>query len=221
MTTLDRLQVQDRRSLRDEAYAVLREALIDGRLSPGTALSEPQLAAMLETSRSPVREALGRLEMEGFVERSSTGRLRVAPLNLDELEQLYVLRADIEGLAARLATPHVTMRDLDSMAATIEAMETKARAGNIAGSLEAGAAFHSAIQSRCGNRPLVETIDTVRLRIVRYRSLIASVRGQDVRVSEHRAVLQAMVDRRPDLAEQAMVEHVSRSAQTIIDALRQ
>lgn len=214
-----RAQRTPRRALGAEVYETLRAALVDGRLAPGAPLSEPQIAERLETSRSPVREAVGRLEAEGLVERTSTGRLRAARLDPGELEQLYVFRATIEGLAARLATPRMTMQDLDAMAAMIERMETLADAGDMSGSLEAGAAFHAMIQTRCENAPLVETIETVRLRIVRYRSIIAAARPREMRVSEHRAVMEAMLDRDPMRAEQEMKRHVEASAQSVLRSM--
>ena len=215
-----RSQRTPRRALGAEVYDTLRAALVDGRFAPGEPLSEPQIAEMLETSRSPVREAISRLETEGLIERTATGRLRAAPLDRGELEQLYVLRATIEGLAARLATPRMTMQDLDAMAATIERMETLAGAGDVPGSLEAGAAFHEMIQTRSQNAPLAETIEAVRLRIVRYRSIIAAARPREMRASEHRAVLQAMRDHDPMRAEQEMKRHVEASAQSILRSMR-
>lgn len=205
-----------RRALRAEAYDALRSALVDGRIAPGAALSEPQLAEMLETSRSPIREALGRLEVEGLVERTLSGRLRAARLDRSELEQLYVLRAALEGLAARLATPRVTTQDLDAMAETIQRMEALAAGGDMPGSLEAGSEFHEAIQARCGNAPLVDILGSVRLRITRYRTVIAAARPRKIRAAEHRAVLQAMLDRAPERAAIEMTRHVEASAAAIL-----
>ena len=76
-------------------------------------LSEPELALRFHTSRSPIREALSRLEHEGFIERLASGRVRVAALDVSYLEQLYVVRANLEGLAARLAAPLLRTVDLD------------------------------------------------------------------------------------------------------------
>lgn len=209
-----------RRSLSAEAYDELKNALVEGRILPGDRLSEPQLAEKLKISRSPLREALGRLEMEGFVERMANGRLRAAPLDIAELEQLYVLRATLEGLAARLAAPRLTSNNLDQMAEAIREMDRHIKQGQIKKSLKSGERFHATIQEHCGNRPLVEALSIVRLRIVRFRSIIASVRSQDVRVSEHWAIHQAFFDRRPDLAEMVMIEHVQCSAATIVAAAR-
>lgn len=209
-----------RRRLSSEAYEVLRNALFEGKIRPGDRLSEAQLAEELMISRSPLREALGRLELEGFVERMPNGRLRATPFDVTELEQLYVLRATLEGLMARLAAPRLTSEDLARMAETINEMAHHIQSGAIQKSLDAGYRFHTAIQERCLNRPLTEAVSMVRLRIVRFRSLIASVRSHEARVAEHWAIHKAFFDRRPDLAEKAMIEHVERSAATIIAAVK-
>tara|TARA_B110000503_G_scaffold6590_1_gene9015 strand:- start:2408 stop:2974 length:567 start_codon:yes stop_codon:yes gene_type:complete len=183
-------------------------------------LSEPRLAEKFKISRSPVREALTRLESEGFLDRSENGRLRAAALNVEELEQLYVLRAAIEGLAARLATFHLSTAHLEMMEKTIEEMETHSQSGDVDLSLEAGAQFHALIYKSCANNPLLEAIETVKLRIVRYRAIIASTRLYDVRVSEHKAIHQAFLDRDPIAAEKSLIAHVESSARAIIGEFR-
>lgn len=209
-----------RRQLGAQAYDAIRSAVIDGNIAPGSPLSEPQLAEKFNVSRSPVREALTRLESEGFLDRSENGRLRAAMLNVEELEQLYVLRAAIEGLAARLATFHLSMAHLDVMEKSIEEMKAYSQSGDVGRSLESGARFHEMIYKNCANKPLLEAIETVKLRIVRYRAIIASTRQFDVRVSEHKAIYQAFLDRDPISAERALIAHVESSARAIIDEFR-
>src|ERR1700694_347597 len=94
-----------KQSLAEEAYREMRDPRPWGGSEPGQRLSEPELALRFNTSRSPVREAWFRLEHERVVERMPSGRVRVAALALAYLEQLYVVRANLEGLAARLAAP--------------------------------------------------------------------------------------------------------------------
>jgi DNA-binding GntR family transcriptional regulator len=209
-----------KKSLREEAYEKLRRAIVEGAIRPQEQLSEPQLAEKFQTSRSPIREALGRLEQEGFVLRRPNGRLHVAPLDIEELEQLYALRANVEGLATRLAAPRLSTIDLDAMAQKIRSMEESAAKGDIVGSLESGAQFHDAILRRCGNRPLTDVVEGVRLRIDRFRAFIASARNQDVRVAEHWRIYEALYSRKPKAAERAMIAHIEQSARAILKAAR-
>ena len=209
-----------RRQLSVQAYEAIKTAILDGSLPPELVVSEPQLAERLMISRSPIRDAVGRLEMEGFLARTESGRLKVASLNVNELEQLYVLRASIEGLATRLATFHLTLAHLEEMAQAIERMRIYGERGEMQESLKAGARFHELIHANCGNRPLLEAIDMVKTRIVRFRRLIASTRDHEMRISEHLNIHKAFLARDPGAAERAMVEHVESSARAVIGAFR-
>ena len=210
-----------RQSLSEETYNEIRRALIAGVFQPGQRLSEPELALRFRTSRSPIREALVRLEHEGFVERTPNARIRVAALDSEDLKQLYVLRASIEGLAARLATPLLRTVDLERMAATADDMDRCVKKRDAAGAIAAGQDFHDVIMRECGNRPLVQVLDGLRARISRYRGVVASFSEYDPeRVAEHRRILKALYQRNPEAAELAMIRHVDRSADVLIARLR-
>lgn len=205
-----------KKALRHEAYEALKRAIVEGTIEPGAQLSEPQLAERFEVSRSPVREALGRLEQEGFALRQPNGRLQVAPLDIEELEQLYVLRANVEGLATRLAAAHLSTSDLERMADTLKRMEKAATAGDIEVSLGEGGRFHDSILDHCGNKPLMEVVLNVRLRIDRFRKIIASQRDQTVRIAEHWRIYQALYERDAEAAGKAMTEHIGHSAEAVL-----
>lgn len=210
-----------RQSLSEETYTEIRRALIKGEFEPGQRISEPELALRLRTSRSPIREALVRLEHEGFVERTPNGRIRVVALDINDLGQLYVLRANIEGLAACLATPRLRTIDLERMAQHVDDMERCVKKRDAAGAIAAGQEFHDVIMRECGNRPLVEVLEGLRARISRFRAVVASFREYDPdRVAEHRRILKAMYLRKPETAQSEMIKHVGRSAEVLIARIR-
>ncbi|MEX2449797.1 MAG: GntR family transcriptional regulator [Rhodospirillales bacterium] len=219
VTTQATLRPIPKKSLRDEAYDELRRGIVSGGLRPGQQLSELQLAAQFQISRSPIREALGRLELEGFAIRRPNGRVYVAPLDIAELEQLYAVRATVEGLATRLAAPRLTTDDLDEMTADLQKMGALAERGDIEGSLARGAEFHDVILGACANEPLVEIIAGLRLRISRYRTMIAATRNQQIRIAEHQDILNALYARNAKGAEAAMIRHIEESADIILKAL--
>lgn len=211
-----------KQSLSEEAYAEIRQALVNGVFQPEQRLSEPELALRFKTSRSPIREALGRLEHEGFVERMPSGRMRVAALDIGYLEQLYVVRANLEGLAARLATPLLRTIDLEAMSKSVDDMERSVKKGNARGAIEAGQEFHDVIMRECGNQPLVDVLTGLRTRTSRFRVIVASLGDYDPeRVVEHRRILKAFYQRDPEQAQSELVRHVSRSAAVLIRKLRQ
>ncbi len=208
-------------SLSDAAYSEIRQALLSGQLEPGQRLSEPEMALQFKTSRSPIREALVRLEHEGFVERLPNGRLRVAALEVRDLEQLYVVRANVEGLAARLATPLLRTVDLEHMGRSVAEMERCVKKGNAAGAISAGQEFHDVMTRECGNQPLVDVLTGLRARISRFRAVVASFGDYDPdRVAEHRRILKAFYQRNAEQAEAEMIRHVQRSAAVLVDKLR-
>ena len=205
-----------KKSLREETYHDLRRAIIGGDLRPGQQLSEPQLADQFQISRSPIREALGRLEQDGFVSRRVNGRIYVAPLEITELQQLYVIRANLEGLATRLAASHLSTADLNEMAGHLREMRDLAENGDVDGSLDYGGRFHGVIINAAHNMPLAEIIAGLRLRISRFRTYIASTRRHEVRIGEHQEILDALYDRDPNRAEESMIRHIENSADTML-----
>jgi DNA-binding GntR family transcriptional regulator len=208
--------------LSEEAYAEIREALAAGTLKPGQRLSEPELALRFNTSRSPVREALGRLEHEGFIERLPSGRVRVAALDIRDLEQLYVVRANLEGLAARLATPLLRTIDLEAMTKSVDEMERSVKKGDARGAISSGQKFHDIITRECGNKPLVNLLSGLRARISRFRAVVAALGDYDPdRVTEHRRLLKALYQRHAEQAEAEMIRHVERSAAVLMRRLRE
>lgn len=210
-----------KQSVSEEIYSEIKRALIKGDLEPGQKISEPELALRFRASRSPIREALVRLEHEGFVERTPNGRIRVVALDVDDLEQLYVLRASIEGLAALLATPRLRTIDLERMTEHVDEMDRCVKKRDAAGAIAAGQEFHDVIMRECGNRPVVEMLEGLRARISRFRSVVASFREYDPdRVAEHRRILKAMYLRKPDTAQAEMMKHVARSAEVLVARIR-
>lgn len=208
-------------ALQARAADELRGEILHGRMRPGERLSEVELAQRFRTSRSPIREALLQLEMEGFVERTATGRVFVRPLDLEEAEQLFVVRATLEGLAARLATGNLTGRQLQALEENIDRMEAAVARRDYLGALALGAAFHQTVTDACANRPLQECLAGFRTRSARYRYVAAAQHElKPARSLEHRAILDAFRRQDAEGAERAMVEHIQRSTRETLGALR-
>lgn len=207
-------------SLSEGAYSEIRQALVQGDFEPGQRLSEPELALRFSTSRSPIREALGRLGHEGFLERMPNGRVRVRALDISELEQLYVVRANVEGLAARLAAPRLRTIDLEQMEQAQEEMERSIKKSDAVGAIAAGQAFHDLLVRECGNQPLIEVLSGLRAKISRFRAVVASLGDYDPeRAIEHRRILKALYQRKAEQAATEMIRHVNRSAAVLMGKL--
>src|SRR3954468_3417022 len=132
----------ERDLLRDRAYAAIRDAIVDGTLQPGEKLKDQELCAWLGLSRTPVREAIARLESDGLVETAPQRFTRVAPLDRREARDAFPVVAALHALAAQLAAPRLTHDDLTRMRVANERFADALRAGDADAALAADDAFH-------------------------------------------------------------------------------
>jgi DNA-binding GntR family transcriptional regulator len=211
-----------RQSLKHVAYEQIGQWLIDGTLQPGEALIETDLAERLGISRTPVREALHQLAQEGLVEMIPRRGAFVRRITLQDIEELFVIREAIEGVAARLAA---TKADPEQLRIFAELFETadKEPDEKKRQSLyeEAGDDFHDYILGSCGNTRIIEIIGTYKVLLQKERQIAAHIPGRIEQSSnEHRAILKALQQREPDLAEKAMRQHIVGTLNTILESYR-
>ena len=198
-------------SLANEAFGKLIEAITSGEFEPGQRLSEAELARQLGISRGPLREALGRLEGR-LVMRTPRIGVRVIEFSRDDLEQLFLVREALEGMAARLAAERMTTQELDHLAELLShhASQPALAAGEAYLQRSKDDDFHFTIAraSRC-DRIEQLMLDEVyyQLRIHRLKSSTQPGRAQAA-LSEHHQILSALQGHNPDLAEAAMRLHI-------------
>jgi len=218
-------------------YDALRTQIIDGTLAPDERLSEPALAARLGVSRTPVREALRRLEAETLVVEQPTGGVRVAPLDVADARQVYEVRARLEGLLARRAAERVAGTEAAAGGASEGAFDGApdpadvARLARLVELMDAvrdhddevlriGAEFHAVVERLADDRLCAALLRQIRGHVDRYRTLATRERvGTTAHVDEHRAVARAIVEGDPDAAEDAMRAHIDQSAAMATRAL--
>jgi DNA-binding GntR family transcriptional regulator len=200
-----------RRPLRDEAYITLRRAILLGDFRPGDRLVEREVAAKLNLSRSPVREAFRRLEQEGLVRVSRQGLFVQAPDPM-EMEELYVIRQHLEAWVAALAARNFQPEWLPRFEEIFNAMSAAAQKGDQEEVAGEGARFHALLAELAGNRRLARLDASIAEEIDRYRRLNLSVgpRIQDV-LLEHRAVMAAVASGDEARASALMSEHIGNS----------
>lgn len=199
------------------AHQGLRSAIISGELAPGAVLSQVQLAQLLGVSRTPLREALRLLEMEGLVEARHNLRVRVAKLSSADLEQLYVLRIVNEASAVQTSVPRMTEDDLSQLQVTLTQMSERQRAGDEVGWEEAHRRFHHLLVKHAGNR-VVRLLTQLGEHSERYRRvLIRTVpRAWQQGESEHAAICEACVNRDAARAAELLAHHLGRTALSLL-----
>lgn len=206
---LERLEERDR--LADRAYRAIREGILDGRISPGTQLSVPELSRQLGISRSPVREALFSIERDGLARSLPRKGTVVVFADLDDLEKLYQIREVLEGLAARLAVSRLKSSDLKQLDDLVVRHEAAVAEGDIQSHIDIDLAFHRAVRSASGSHYLIESLDRLegQIRLALYST--ASVPGNmTLALRDHKKIIKALQSDDPERAESEARKHVSR-----------
>jgi DNA-binding GntR family transcriptional regulator len=188
-------------------YGELRERILNLSLEPGARLHEAELAAELRVSRTPLREALRMLLAEDLVEQLPTGGMLVRRLDLQDMRELYAVRAALESLAAREACQRLTDADLDVLESLVEQM--RLLVDHPAELTRLGGEFHAAIAVIAGNRRCQQLLRQLHGHMRRYHAL--SSRREPRRraaLEDHRALFEALRARDPEAAERTVRDHV-------------
>ncbi len=194
----------------------MRQAILSLALTPGERLSERGLEPTFGASRTPIRAALMRLEVEGLVRRDVRG-WAVAPIDVDELRALAEFRETLESAIVRRATERASDDDLEGLA---NVAKSAAAAGTAEHSLDAGTSFHLELARLSGNDFLFAAMDGVMTRLYRTRWLeVQSPEARDRALHEHAQVAAAMIARDSASAELAAVEHLRGTSERLLTFL--
>ncbi|MEM5542152.1 GntR family transcriptional regulator [Sulfitobacter sp. AS92] len=190
-----------------DAYSMILEAIDIGTYRPGDRLVESELAERFGVSRTPIREALQRLETQSLLVRDGRS-LIVASLDHNQMAELYVVRGELEGLAARLAARHATTEEVRVLREMVDA--DNALAGNPNALARANKRFHKQIHLASHNRYLVQQLDLVHrsMALMATSSLAVEGRGE-IAQAEHDRIVQMIEARDEDGADEALRTHIS------------
>lgn len=211
---LEPIDLQNYQPVRQEAYNALREAILTGRLEPGTRLVERKIAKQLGVSRTPVREAIRKLELEGLVEHLPRRGVVVARMSVREAWEVYSIRAVLEGLAARLAAERINPMQLKKLNELVNAMEKACDEENYAKLQELHLEFNSIICKAAESPRLHQMIDNLVDYIVGFTKIGYSVPGRTrAATREHRELLEALMNGDGEKAEKIARQHIENSRQ--------
>ncbi len=211
--TSDELQSVERGTglpLSEAVFRSLCRALRAGHYRPGDRLREEDVAQRLKVSRTPVREALGRLMAKGFVEPASGRGLIVRSLGAAEVLELYAMREILEGAAARLAAQHASLPEIDALKDLERAFE--ANAEDPAEMARLNRVFHEAIFRAARNRYLDSALQELQDGIALLGATTFSIGGRPSTAAvEHRSLIDAITERDPDRAEKLARAHIQEA----------
>jgi DNA-binding GntR family transcriptional regulator len=208
------------RPLSEVAYEVLREAILGGRLPPGARIVEADVARQMAISRSPVREAVRKLEHEGLVEYVPRHGTVVVGLSRDDVADAYELRAHLEAYGARLAAMRASDASLADLMELIERMRACGVAEDLEGLVTADVEFHRQICRASGSRRLLQAWET--MNPARW-TMVSGLRVSDLSLEQiaerHWPILAALKSRKPDTAEIIIRNHILELGERVLAGL--
>jgi DNA-binding GntR family transcriptional regulator len=211
---LDRIleKFSDAGSTADAVYETLRHCIVHGELSPGERLRSDALAGELRVSRTPVREALRKLEAEGLVARSPRSGLIVRELTEQDLTEIFYMREALEGMAARLAAENATPSEIADIRDLFEDMEAVHRRGDIKALRKLTGEFQSLVHRASHNSRLSQCLKGLQDHVRQIQSSTLFLPGRATHaLAEHRALIRALEQRDGDLAEKLAREHRNKT----------
>lgn len=209
---MKKLVIKDAETIRKKVYNHVREHIMSGEIAPHERLIETKIAQEIGTSRTPVREALHSLEMEGLIESIPRIGYTVKSISDKEVEEICAIRGLIEGLAVCWAMEKDHKKLTKKLKKNILAAEELTSRGEIVGFVELDAQFHEIIARLSGSKRLLELAQTLRHHMLRYRLQSIYLQGTVLRAIEgHKGILKAIEKGNPEDVSQAIRIHLEQS----------
>lgn len=203
-------------NLTAQVYERIRQDIIEGRYQSGEALTEQGLADYLQVSRTPIREALRQLELEGLMEiRPNKGAI-VVGIHSEDIRDIYTIRSLLEGLAAEKAAQHASEEEIDRLQETVDLMEFYLERQSFDKMRAMDDRFHQMIYELSGSRMLNHILKDLHVYAeqIRGKSMKKEGRARHT-LEEHRAVYEAVRDHKAETAREKMTEHVRNTAENM------
>lgn len=219
---MNRFDTRARRMSKDYAYLELKQKIICGDLKPDQIVREEQLAALLEISRTPLREAIQRLEIEEFLNRQPNGRMKVASITKQEAKEIFQIRSMLEGFIAREAAINAKEEDIENLSAMLEKLKTSFKRGERQDFVSYGFEFHDYLSEMSGLQTFEKILNILKDHALRYCRFVSTYGDWDVKADEeHSLILQKIAEKNPAGAEKAMQDHILSSLATAIQRIEE
>lgn len=207
-------------SLTSRVYAILERDILDGVYPDGTSLTESRISSDLKVSRTPVREALFRLEQEGLVRIVHNKGAVVTGVSQKDICDIYAIRMQVEGLASRWAAERASDEQIKRMREIVELESFYAEKDDIQQSRNLDSLFHSELYEASGSNPLRRTLSTYHSYIGRARETSFARGNRPVAAAkEHSGIIEAIAQKNGDLAEKLTREHIANALENLLASL--
>ncbi len=222
ISELSQVSTDEYMPLRDVVFKTLRQAILKGELSPGERLMEIQLAKKLGVSRTPIREAIRKLELEGLVLMIPRRGAEVAGITEKNLRDVLEVRRALEDLAIDLACQRMKEEQLDELEKAEEEFAKAIEDNDAIMIAQYDERYHDIIYQSTGNDKLISMLGNLREQMYRYRlEYIKEADKRPVLVIEHRNILKALKARKVNEAKQAMREHIDNQVLTVSQNIKE
>ena len=207
--------------LRDVVFNTLRQAILRGELKPGERLMEIQLATKLGVSRTPVREAIRKLELEGLVLMIPRKGAEVADIVEKGLRDVLEVRKALEELSVRLACDRITKKEIDELKRAAEEFKKTLKQRDITKIAEADVRFHDIIYMATDNQRLIQLLNNLREQMYRYRvEYLKNEKVHSQLIKEHEELISNIVGRNKEEATPIMNKHIDNQVAAVMDVIR-
>jgi DNA-binding GntR family transcriptional regulator len=214
--------VKNRVLTKDIAYSGLKEKIIYGDLKPDQVVREENLAALLGISRTPLREAIQMLEMEEFLVRHPNGRLTVASVTKEEVEEIFTVRSMLEGNIAKHAAKNATEKDVEKLTEYLEKIRQSFKLGYTQEFVSFGNEFHDYICEISGLTTSVRLLNMVKDHVNRYCRFVSLYgKWSSEADEEHDLILHHIKEKNSEGAELAMKEHILSSLAAVLERIEE
>jgi DNA-binding GntR family transcriptional regulator len=218
---LSKMNLNNYKPLSEVIFDTLREAIIAGELKPGERLMEVQLAEKMGVSRTPVREAIRKLELEDLVNMVPRKGAHVADLSVKDIMDALEVRAALDGLATSLAALRITSEELKELKHVQEQFVNYVEKDNINGSIKKDVELHDIIYKSSRNDKLIQITSNLREQVQRFRVIYLKDFNSTMDViREHMEIIDAISRRDSETALKAAQKHIKNQEVTIIEAIK-
>lgn len=218
---LSKVNLNDYKPLREVIFNTLRDAIIVGELKPGERLMEVKLADKMGVSRTPVREAIRKLELEGLVNMLPRKGAHVADLSVKDIVDVLEVRATLDGLATSLSASRITDEELKELKHINLQFIGFIEKENLQGSVKKDVEFHDIIYRSSRNDKLMQIVSNLREQVQRFRVIyLKDYKSPKELIKEHIDIYDAIYSRDPEKAQQMAQRHIKNQQETIIKSIK-
>lgn len=215
-----KMDANDYLPLRDVVFNTLRQAILRGEMEPGERLMEIQLAQKLGVSRTPIREAIRKLELEGLVIMIPRKGAEVAHITEKDMRDVLEVRCTLEELAVSLACKNVTDERIADLKAANKVFESSIVSKDVVNIVDADVQFHDAIYAMTDNARLIQIINNLREQMYRYRlEYVKDARTHSILISEHNDIIRQLSEKNVDAAKMVVRQHINNQEKGIVRLL--